>query len=241
MDLAEAFEKSATQESEQNAQWVKIFASGVNSLTTFGDYGQPHFDQEELTALVEAAKGLGKKVMVHANGEEAVKRAITAGCDSIEHVFFMVEENLNHLRDSGIIWIPTVFTIRAYRENMHLLEAKAKSVVLDRILEHQLGQLSRARELGVKVAVGSDAGSLGVLHGEGLMEEMKLFKKAGYTLPEILYCSSTNGGGLLGLGSYGKVQSHYPATFLVSRGTPFQLPRKIVYLERIIVKGSVME
>jgi imidazolonepropionase-like amidohydrolase len=95
-----------------------------------------------------------------------------------------------------------------------------------------------ARELGVNVALGTDAGSLGVLHGESVVEEMKLFKKAGYTLAEIVQCATSNGARLLGIEDFGLLAPGSTATFLVARGAPAQLPRKLLYLEAIYIGGA---
>ncbi|EKD36773.1 MAG: hypothetical protein ACD_75C01377G0001, partial [uncultured bacterium] len=93
------------------------------------------------------------------------------------------------------------------------------------------------RELGVDVALGTDAGSLGVLHGESVVEEMKLFMKAGYSLPEAIRCATLNGARLLGLDNFGLIAKGRAATFLVARGGPAQLPRKLTYLEGIYLGG----
>jgi imidazolonepropionase-like amidohydrolase len=94
-----------------------------------------------------------------------------------------------------------------------------------------------ARELGVKVALGTDAGSLGVLHGEAMVDEMKLYKKAGYSLAETVRCATSNGAELLGLEDFGRIAPGKTATFLVARGAPAQLPRKLSYLEAIYLNG----
>lgn len=45
--------------------------------------------------------------MVHANGQEAVRVALEAGRDSIEHGHFMGNDNLSKMAEKGIIWVPT--------------------------------------------------------------------------------------------------------------------------------------
>jgi imidazolonepropionase-like amidohydrolase len=87
------------------------------------------------------------------------------------------------------------------------------------------------------VALGTDAGSLGVLHGESVVEEMKLYIKAGYSLSETVQCATQNGAGLLGLNG-GLIGVGKPADFLVARGTPAQLPRKLSYIEGIYIGGK---
>jgi imidazolonepropionase-like amidohydrolase len=113
--------------------------------------------------------------------------------------------------------------------------------VIDKNLNHQIEQLALARELGVNVALGTDAGSLGVLHGESMVEEMKLFKKAGYSLAETVRCATSNGAGLLGIDDFGLIAPGKTATFLVARGAPAQLPRKLSYLEAIYQSGVPSE
>ena len=106
------------------------------------------------------------------------------------------------------------------------------------MLAEQLKQLSFARKLGVKTAVGTGAGSIGILHGESMVEEMKLFIKAGYSLEEALRCGSENGAGFFGMERLGALTIGRKATFLITRGSVKQLPRKLSYLEGIYVDGE---
>jgi imidazolonepropionase-like amidohydrolase len=217
---------------------VKLVNSGCNSLKVFGRETEPQFATEELAEIVAAAEKTGRKVMVHANGREPVRRAIVAGCQSIEHGFFMGLENLELMAKKGIFWVPTVFTMKAFIANFDHAGDHADLQVIEKNLEHQLGQLTLARQLGVNVAMGTDAGSLGVLHGESMVEEMKLFRKAGYSLAETIRCATSNGARLLGLDDFGLLAKGKTATFLVARGAPPQLPRKLSYLEGIYINGQ---
>jgi imidazolonepropionase-like amidohydrolase len=89
------------------------------------------------------------------------------------------------------------------------------------------------------VALGSDAGSPGVLHGESLIEEVKLVMKAGYTLAEAIRCATVNGAQLLGLEEgFGPLVTGARANFVVARGGPSQLPRKLGFLEAIYLDGE---
>lgn len=216
---------------------VKLVNSGLNSLEIFGKQTAPQWSKEEITALVLAAGRKNRKVMVHANGALPVRLAVDGGCHSIEHGFFMGRENLQLMAEKGTFWVPTVFTMKAYGMNIHAAQQGADRQVIDKNLQHQLEQLAMARELGVRVALGTDAGSLGVLHGESMVEEMRLFKKAGYSLAETIKCATSNGAELLGIDDFGLLQKGKTATFLVARGAPAQLPRKLSYLEAIYLRG----
>jgi imidazolonepropionase-like amidohydrolase len=231
--LAEAFERDAGK-----GEIVKLVNSGLNSLQTYGRETKAQFPSGEIAALVEAAARLGRKVMVHANGREPVRLAVEAGCHSIEHGFFMGRDNLALMAASGTFWVPTAITMKAYASNIVYTRSQADVGVVEKTLNDQLKQLALARELGVRVAIGTDSGSLGVLHGESMVEEMKLFVQAGYSLEETIQCATGNGASLLGLESSAQLVKGETATFLVTRGTPAQLPRKLSYLENIYIAGK---
>ena len=220
---------------------VKLVNSGLNSLKVFGRETLPQFSRDEIAAVVIRAEQQGRKVMVHANGREPVRLAVEGGCHSIEHGFFMGRENLQLMAEKGTFWVPTLFTMKAYGANINFPQAEADRQVIEKNLNHQIEQLAMARELGVNVALGTDAGSLGVLHGESMVEEMKLFKKAGYSFAETVQCATSNGAKLLGVDDLGLIAKGETATFLVSRGAPAQLPRKLSYLEAIYMSGVPSE
>ncbi|HFQ90146.1 MAG TPA: hypothetical protein ENK27_08705, partial [Desulfobulbus sp.] len=104
-------------------------------------------------------------------------------------------------------------------------------------LAGQLAQLRLARKLGVRTAVGTGAGGVGILHGESMVEEMKLFLRAGYTLEETIRCASEHGARFFGMDGLGMLAPGRRATFLAVRGTVKQLPRKLSYLEDIYIDG----
>ncbi len=220
---------------------VKLVNSGLNSLKIFGRETPPQFTQEEIAAVVRAAERQNRKVMVHANGRLPVRLAVEGGCHSVEHGFFMGRENLQLMAAKGTFWVPTIFTMKAYGINIHAAQEGADRQVIEKTFDHQIEQLAQARELGVNVALGTDAGSLGVLHGESMVEEMKLYKKAGYSLAETLQCATSNGARLLGIDDLGLLATGKTATFLVARGAPAQLPRKLSYLEAIYLRGVPSE
>jgi imidazolonepropionase-like amidohydrolase len=232
--LAEAFTRE-----ERPGDQIKIVNSGLNSLSVFGLETSSQFSVRELQELVARAKEQGKKVMVHANGRQPVQRALEAGCDSIEHGFFMGSANLEKMAENRTFWVPTIYTMKACALYADSCAVAADRRVIEKNLSHQIEQLSQARSCGVQVALGTDAGSIGVLHGEALVEELKLFMQAGYSFAEAISCATENNAKLLGLESeFGRIAVGKPAHFLVARGTPAQLPRKLLYLEALYLNGS---
>lgn len=212
---------------------VKLINSGPNSLREYGRQTAPQFTVEEMRQVVALAERAGLRVMVHANGREPVRTAIEAGCHSIEHGYFMGRDNLQRMADRRVVLVPTLFAMKACAEQAgDPLERR----VAEKNLAHQLEQVAAARELGVPVALGTDSGSPGVMHGEAVVSEMELLTAAGYPLAEAIRCATDIGAGLLGL-RRGRIAIGQPADFLVAGGTLSQLPGKFSPLQAIWLAG----
>lgn len=220
--LAQAMCSDAGLTAYTRPDHIKIVNSGVNSLLSFGKETLPQFSLEALTQAVGEARRRQLKVMVHANGRLPVQIAIEAGCHSIEHGFFMGPENLARMRDRQTVWVPTAFTMRAYAS--HLTPSSREANTARRNLDHQMDQLRMARELGVPVALGTDAGSLGVHHGISVREELRILLEAGYTLPEAVQCATKSGAALLGITDMGTLIPGMPASWIAVKGCPSGLP-----------------
>lgn len=217
---------------------VKIMNSGLNSLTRFGRQTPSQFSTAELAEAVAAAARFSRKVMVHANGEAPVKAAVEAGCASIEHGYFMGEENLLRMRDRQTVWVPTAVPMAAYGRMLD--PASRESEVARRTLEHQLEQLALARRLGVPVAVGTDAGCPGVDHGAGLLEELDLLRMAGFSTEESICCAAATAARLLDLREGGSLSPGQPVTFLIVPGPPGHLPDSLKRIRHRCVAGRLV-
>jgi len=228
--LAEAIRREAGMLGYTRPDHIKVVNSGVNSLLCFGKETLPQFSLEELTQAVDEAGHRRLDVMVHANGRLPVQIAIEAGCHSIEHGFFMGAENLARMRDRQTVWVPTAFTMRAYAA--HLAPSSREADTARRNLAHQMDQIRIARGLGVPVALGTDAGSLGVHHGVAVREEFRLLLEAGYTIPEAVQCATKTGAGLLGITDIGTLTPGMPASWIAVKGSPSGIPDS---LDRVIV------
>jgi len=214
---------------------VKIVNSGLNSLMKFGHQTSPQFTLAEMRAAVKAARVKGLSVMVHANGKIPVEIAVSAGCRSIEHGFFMGKENLKKMAEKDIFWIPTAATMQAYCDHWERIGENPD--VARRNLEHQMGQIAAARKLGVPIAVGTDAGSIGVQHGRGIIPELVILKQAGLPIQEAIRCATANGARLLNLPAPHVLSRGLPASFIVVKGSPDRLPDSLLSIQKICIQG----
>jgi imidazolonepropionase-like amidohydrolase len=198
------------------ADIIKTCATGgVLSPTDAVD--APQLSQAELDALVSAAHELGRKTAAHAHGSEGAKRAIRAGIDSIEHGTFLDDEALHMMRDRGTYLVPTLSVRTGIAESKFppLVQAKA-----DAAMKAQDDLVRRARKIGVKIALGTDAAVYP--HGNNALEFM-LMANDGMTPAESLRAGTSVASELLGMsGLVGSLEAGKFADIVAVPGNPLQ-------------------
>jgi imidazolonepropionase-like amidohydrolase len=214
---------------------IKLIQSGINSLANFGRLTAPQFSYDELVAVRQYARSQGLPIMVHANGPDAVQSALDAGCDSIEHGYFMGPDNLMRMADREVFWVPTAAPMAALA-CPGLLQPEQTDVAR-RTLDHQLEQIAAARRFGVRIALGTDAGSLGVDHGTAVRRELTLFISAGMSLSEAVRCATSHTATLLGLADRGTLRAGYGADLIIASGSPDHLPASLVTIQGLCIQG----
>jgi len=157
------------------ADHVKLLVTGPVNLESPDMADRPHFTAGALALLTGAAHRRGLKVMAHVNGVVGVRLALEAGVDSIEHGYGMDDATLALLAERGTTWIPTLVPMAALGETGPPRLRRAADAVLAR----QMDAVRRGHELGVTLAVGTDAGAPGVRHGASYRRELLLLAAAG--------------------------------------------------------------
>jgi imidazolonepropionase-like amidohydrolase len=197
-DGADACRRAVRLQVARGVDVIKIATTGgVNSRIGAG-LGQQMFD-DEVRAIVETAKLYGKKVAVHAHGQDGVKVALAAGVNSIEHGTTLDDECLELFRKSGAYYVPTLSTVNGYLEriaadpNAYSPAVRAKVDWRIRITGESL---RKAVPKGVKIAFGTDAGVS--KHGRNA-DEFELMVKHGMTATQALEAATVNAADLLGL------------------------------------------
>lgn len=98
--------RAVHNESQHGAEWIKFAGSG-GLLSPADTPEDVSFSQEEMNAIVSAARWVGKYAFVHAYGDKAVRMAATAGVRSVEHGSLSSVETLKILEQKGIYLVPT--------------------------------------------------------------------------------------------------------------------------------------
>lgn len=135
------------------------------------------FTQEEIRGMADEAHRLGKKVVVHAYGKEAVLYAARAGVDIINHAFFADDECIEAILKSGSHVSPTLTFLRNNVEFCPSWEPTATSgyqAAQARVIDVAKRTLSRMRVAGVPFMAGSDSGFAVTPYGEWHAREIEI-------------------------------------------------------------------
>ena len=157
----------------EGADFIKIMTTGIMDFNDFGRITHEDLTAEEVREMVHIAHESGFAVMSHTNGKRAVMAAVEAGVDSIEHGNYIDRECIDALSETGICFVPTATVARNLMGHGLFDE-----IVLERIWEASREVIAQAVEAGCRVALGSDAGAVGVAHGQGVCDEYACFKAA---------------------------------------------------------------
>ncbi len=189
--------KSVREQVRRGADHIKLTATaGVLSNTSAGLEQQ--FFEDELTAIMDSAHSMGRKVTAHAHGVNGINAALRAGVDAIEHGTYLDNETIRLFKRYGAFLVPTVLagvTVAEWAEdpNSHLLPPqRAKAAEIG---PKMLDMARRAHQGGVKIAFGTDSGVS--KHGENA-REFALLVDAGMTPMESIRSATVMGAENLG-------------------------------------------
>jgi imidazolonepropionase-like amidohydrolase len=174
---------------------IKIMPSGgVLDESASGD--NPQLNSAEIKVVVEAAHDYGFAVAAHAHGAEAIRRAVEAGVDSIEHGTYINEQDIELMKQRGTWLVPTIsageFVAKKAEESDYYTEpVRKKAEIIGPLL---LASAERAYKAGVKIAFGTDAGVYP--HGQNA-HEFELMVRAGMPALYAIQTATTHAAELL--------------------------------------------
>ncbi|MGE5696855.1 MAG: amidohydrolase family protein [Candidatus Sericytochromatia bacterium] len=162
--------------------WVKLVGDWIDREV--GDLA-PVWSDDVLKQAVDAAHAHGARVTAHVFGEDALPGLIRAGIDCIEHGTGILDDVIDLMVDSGTVLVPTLINIDnfpgiadgaskypTYAAHMRALYATSRQ------------RVAAAREAGVPVYAGTDAGSM-IAHGR-IADEVDALKGVGMSPTDAL-------------------------------------------------------
>jgi imidazolonepropionase-like amidohydrolase len=105
-----------------------------------------------------------------------------------------------------------------------------------------MDNLRRLQAAGVPIAMGTDAGNIGTVHGPSIHREMRMMVDAGLTPLEVLRSATVNGAGALGLeGQAGEVEAGRLADLVILDADPLADIGNLAKVYRTIKGGVVFD
>ncbi|MBF6145845.1 metal-dependent hydrolase family protein [Nocardia nova] len=205
--------KAVRYQIKYGAQLIKICVSGgVMSLT--GAPGAQHYSDEELRAIVDEAHRRGLKVAAHTHGAEAVRHAIAAGIDCIEHGFLIDDETIAQMVAARTWLVPTTRLADAMDVSKAdpALQAKAAEMFPKARLS-----VKAAYDAGVRIAVGTDAPA--IPHGRNADELVALVER-GLAPIDVLRAGTINAAELIDADDRGRIAPGLLADIIGVPGNP---------------------
>jgi imidazolonepropionase-like amidohydrolase len=207
--------KAVRYQIKHGAQLIKVCVSGgVMSLT--GEAGAQHYSDEELRAIVDEAHRRGLRVAAHTHGAEAVKHAVAAGIDCIEHGFLVDDDAIAMLVEHGTFLVTTRRLAKAMDVSKAPPELQAKAAEM---FPKARTSMMAAYDAGVRIAVGTDAPA--IPHGRNA-DELVTLVEWGMPPVDVLRAATVVAAELIDVSDRGRLAQGQLADVIAVPGDPLQ-------------------
>ena len=222
--------KAVRYQIKHGARLIKVCASG-GVMSHTGTPGAQHYSDEELRAIVDEAHRRGLKVAAHTHGADAVRAAVEAGIDCIEHGFLLDDGTIALMAERGTFLVPTTALIDGMDMSHSAPELVAKAA---EIFPRAKTVVSRAGKAGVRMALGTDAPA--IPHGRGAQELIALVDR-GMTPLEALQAATVNAAELIDADDRGRIAEGLLADLIAVPGNPLE-DVSVMADVRFVMKGG---
>lgn len=238
-DGVDAIRHKVREEVKHGADVIKFMAS-AGVLSGEASAGAPQYTQEEMNALVDEAHRWGKKVATHAHGAEAIKMAIRAGADSIEHASLIDDEGLKMAKAHGTYLVMDIYDDDYILGEYGRLGYPPAMLEKERSLGlKQRENFRRAVQAGAKLAFGTDAGVYP--HGWNAKQFAKEVQW-GMTPMRAIQSATTDAADLIGRAdSVGAVKPGYYADLIAVAGDPLADVSQLEHVGFVMKDGAVVK
>lgn len=228
-------------------QLIRGGADVIKICTTNGgvwprrDYLPAHFRDDELEAVMSAARTAGLPVAAHANGADGARNAARFGVDSIEHGTYLDQETVDIMAANGTWLVPTLARHLGILDKADVAEhvGEEKLAVARKVGEAHEASFSLARAAGVRIAMGTD------MFGGDFLDELIYMNRLGMTPAETLVASTAGAAELMRMSDQvGTIEAGKLADLVVIDGDPYDFANlksriRAVFQNGHCVRGSV--
>jgi imidazolonepropionase-like amidohydrolase len=169
-------------EAQRGDGWIKLVGDWIERQV--GDLA-PLWSDDVLKAAIDAAHARGARVTAHVFSEDALPGLIKAGIDCIEHGTGLTDDTIALMLEYGTALVPTLINIENFPG---IADAAVRyptyAAHMRDLYVRGYGRIAAARDAGVPIYAGTDAGSM-IAHGR-IADEIEALKRIGMSPSEAL-------------------------------------------------------
>jgi len=223
---------AVTEQARRGDGWVKLVGDWIDRST--GDLA-PLWSDDVVAAAVDAAHAEGARVTAHAFSEDALPGLIRAGIDCIEHGTGLTGDTIAMMAERGTALVPTLINIENFPEFAAAAGKYPIYAAHMRDLHARCAErIGAAREAGVPIYAGSDAG--GVLPHGLIAQEVEELKGIGMSPTEALGAACWDARSWLGRPA---LAEGAPADLLCFAVDPRSGPGVLSRPDLVILRGRI--
>jgi imidazolonepropionase-like amidohydrolase len=214
---------------------------GPDVIKLYADYrwapneeAKPTFTLAELTLAVEVTRNSGRQVVVHAASAEAMRLAIMAGVNTIEHGDQGTPEIFKLMKEKGVALCPTVAAGDAISQYKGWLKGKEEEP--ERV-QAKRKSFAAALAAGVTICMGGDVGVFP--HGDNA-REMELMVAYGMKPIDVLRSATSVNADVFNISNKaGRIKAGLPADMVVVEGDPASAISQIRKVKLVMKDGKI--
>jgi imidazolonepropionase-like amidohydrolase len=229
---------------KNGVDFIKMMGSGGNA-TPGSNPEASQYDAEGYHAVADDAHRMGKKVAVHVHGVEAIRMAVDAGMDTLEHVPFRADGTIKYddqiaqdIVDKRLI-VSLAMPATWYR----LTEEDMRDTRTHpgHLWETRYDSIRKMHAAGVKLVVSSDQGSTGTRIDELALLAEFLVNDVGLPANDVIHGMTGLSAEALGIeNQVGTLETGKQADIVILDGDPLTDIGALQRVHKVIKDGEVV-
>lgn len=215
---------------------------GADFIKVYADYrwglrgeDQPSFTLEELKLINDVTRSSGRVMICHAKSKEAMRRAILAGAETIEHGDYVDDEIAALMKQNNVVYFPTLGAV----ESIQQYRGWKKGITPEPGLVAQKKKaFAAALRAGVRMGMGGDVGVYP--HGNNVLE-MELMVEYGMSALDVWRAATSGNARAFHLeGEVGAIAAGLSADLVIVEGNPAQSITDLRKVKWVMKDGEIV-